>query len=95
VFHDSRSSAIVSQPYCTLLAVPNLPVTVVGIGADGWDGLSPGRASALSAAQVIIGGSRQLDLLPEAVTGKRVLLPSPLLPGLKSFSATTLTHRSW
>jgi len=83
VFHDSRSSAIVSQRYCTLLAVPNLPVTVVGIGADGWDGLSPSRAGALSAAQVIIGGSRQLDLLPEGVTGKRVLLPRPLLPGLE------------
>src|SRR6185312_1234004 len=83
VFHDSRSSAIVSQRYCTLLAVPNHPVTVVGIGADGWDGLSPSRAAALSAAQVIIGGPRQLDLLPEAVTGKRVPLPSPLLPGLE------------
>jgi len=55
VFHDSRSSAIVSQRYGTLLAVPNLPVTVVGIGADGWNGLSPSRAAALSVAQVIIG----------------------------------------
>ena len=83
MFHDSRSSAIVSQASCTLLAVPNLPLTVVGIGADGWDGLSPSRAAAVSTAQVIIGGSRQLDLLPEAVTGRRVPLPSPLLPGLE------------
>jgi precorrin-6B C5,15-methyltransferase / cobalt-precorrin-6B C5,C15-methyltransferase len=83
VFHDSRSPAIVSQAYCTLLAVPNPPVTVVGIGADGWDGLSSRGAAAVSAAQVIIGGRRQLDLLPDAVTGMRVPLPSPLLPGLK------------
>jgi precorrin-6B C5,15-methyltransferase / cobalt-precorrin-6B C5,C15-methyltransferase len=57
-------------------------VTVAGIGADGWPGLSPATQEALSQAAVIIGGPRQLALLPAAVPGKRVPLPSPLQPGL-------------
>jgi precorrin-6Y C5,15-methyltransferase (decarboxylating) len=57
-------------------------VTVAGIGADGWPGLSPATQEALSQAAVIIGGPRQLALLPAAVPGKRVPLPTPLQPGL-------------
>lgn len=57
-------------------------VTVVGIGADGWPGLSPLSASAIERAGVIAGAPRQLALLREGVTGRRVSLPSPLLPGL-------------
>ncbi|MFI6683152.1 precorrin-6y C5,15-methyltransferase (decarboxylating) subunit CbiE [Streptomyces sp. NPDC050485] len=69
---------------------PHLPtplpdVTVVGIGADGWAGLAPGARDALTGADVIIGGARQLDLLPEDCAGQRVAWPSPLraaVPGL-------------
>lgn len=57
-------------------------VTVAGIGADGWPGLSPLSASAIEQAGVIAGGPRQLALLPERVAGRRVPLPSPLVPGL-------------
>lgn len=57
-------------------------LTVVGIGADGWPGLSGTAAAALTAAQVIFGSSRQLALLPPAVEGDRVPWPSPLLPAL-------------
>ncbi|WP_338836096.1 precorrin-6y C5,15-methyltransferase (decarboxylating) subunit CbiE [Gordonia polyisoprenivorans] len=38
---------------------------VVGIGADGWDGLTPIAQSELTSARVIIGSARQLDLLPD------------------------------
>lgn len=69
-------------PYCTLLAVPNQPITVVGIGADGWNGLSPHAQAAVSAAQVLIGSPRQLALVPDATAGRRVPLPRPLLPAL-------------
>jgi precorrin-6Y C5,15-methyltransferase (decarboxylating) len=62
--------------------VQNVPISVVGIGADGWDGLAkPSRAS-LKAAEVILGGPRQLAMLPNSVPGKRIELPSPLLPEL-------------
>jgi precorrin-6Y C5,15-methyltransferase (decarboxylating) len=57
-------------------------VTVVGVGADGWPGLSPLSAAAIERAGAIAGGPRQLALLPERVGGRRVPLPSPLLPGL-------------
>lgn len=39
-------------------------VTVVGIGADGWDGLSLEARGAVRAAGLLVGGERQLDLLP-------------------------------
>jgi precorrin-6B C5,15-methyltransferase / cobalt-precorrin-6B C5,C15-methyltransferase len=62
-------------------------VTVVGIGADGWAGLPPGSKAALEQAEVLVGGPRQLALLPDAVAAKRVPLPSPLVPGLSELIA--------
>ncbi|MGS2588583.1 precorrin-6y C5,15-methyltransferase (decarboxylating) subunit CbiE [Streptomyces hebeiensis] len=41
-------------------------VTVVGIGADGWAGLTEEARAALRSAEVVIGGPRQLALLPTA-----------------------------
>ncbi len=57
-------------------------LTVVGIGADGWAGLGGTATAALASAEVILGGTRQLDLLPASVTGSRVPWPSPLLPAI-------------
>ncbi|TDD18059.1 precorrin-6y C5,15-methyltransferase (decarboxylating) subunit CbiE [Kribbella turkmenica] len=60
------------------------PVAVVGVGADGWDGLSPAARSVVSAAEVLMGSPRQLDLVPDC-GAERVAWPSPLsesLPGL-------------
>ncbi|MFI6484754.1 precorrin-6y C5,15-methyltransferase (decarboxylating) subunit CbiE [Nonomuraea sp. NPDC050663] len=56
-------------------------ITVVGIGADGWDGLLPGSRAAIDQAQVLVGSPRQLDLIPPGAA-ERVVLPSPLLPNL-------------
>jgi precorrin-6B C5,15-methyltransferase / cobalt-precorrin-6B C5,C15-methyltransferase len=67
-------------------------VTVAGIGADGWPGLSPLSKAALEQAEVIVGGPRQLALLPDAVPGRRVPLPSPLLPGLSALIAEHAGH---
>ncbi|MFG6194449.1 precorrin-6y C5,15-methyltransferase (decarboxylating) subunit CbiE [Nonomuraea sp. JJY05] len=58
-------------------------ITVVGVGADGWDGLSPDARRALEAAEVLMGGHRQLGLVP-APAVERVAWPSPLLPALPS-----------
>ncbi|MFD8969455.1 precorrin-6y C5,15-methyltransferase (decarboxylating) subunit CbiE [Streptomyces sp. NPDC059568] len=58
-------------------------VTVVGIGADGWAGLSGVGREALRAAEVVVGGARQLALLPEdECAGERVVWPSPLRPAV-------------
>ncbi len=65
--------------------MPAEVVTVVGIGADGWDGLSPAARSAVSAADVLMGSTRQLALVPAGVAAERIAWPSPLseaLPGL-------------
>ena len=67
--------------------VPVFPVTVVGTGADGWQGLSPLARDAIERAEVIVGGSRHLALLPASVKGRRVSLPSPLLPVLPGLIA--------
>jgi precorrin-6y C5,15-methyltransferase (decarboxylating) CbiE subunit/precorrin-6Y C5,15-methyltransferase (decarboxylating) CbiT subunit len=56
-------------------------ITVVGIGADGWDGLPAESRRALEAAEVLMGGRRHLDLVP-ASAAERVAWPSPLLPAL-------------
>ena len=67
-----------------------LPQTVIvtGIGADGWAGLSPGSRVAIEQAGVVVGGPRQLALLPDSVAGRRIPLPSPLLPGLPDLVAS-------
>ncbi|HEV7772278.1 MAG TPA: precorrin-6y C5,15-methyltransferase (decarboxylating) subunit CbiE [Conexibacter sp.] len=56
------------------------PLTVVGIGADGWAGLGERAREALRAARTIVGSQRQLDLLPDDLAARRRLLPSPLEP---------------
>ncbi|MFB7271415.1 precorrin-6y C5,15-methyltransferase (decarboxylating) subunit CbiE [Streptomyces sp. NPDC056244] len=69
-------------------------MTVVGIGADGWAGLSaPGRA-ALRAADVIVGGARQLELLPrDECAAERVVWPSPLRPAVPGVLAAHAGRR--
>jgi precorrin-6B C5,15-methyltransferase / cobalt-precorrin-6B C5,C15-methyltransferase len=57
-------------------------VTVTGIGADGWAGLSPPGRDAIERAAVIVGSPRQLALVPSIISARRIALPSPLLPGL-------------
>ncbi|GAB3950362.1 bifunctional cobalt-precorrin-7 (C(5))-methyltransferase/cobalt-precorrin-6B (C(15))-methyltransferase [Kribbella albertanoniae] len=59
-------------------------VEVVGIGADGWAGLSTAAQEVIAKADVLIGSARQLGLVPDG-TAERRAWPSPLseaLPGL-------------
>ncbi|HEY2696194.1 MAG TPA: precorrin-6y C5,15-methyltransferase (decarboxylating) subunit CbiE [Pseudonocardiaceae bacterium] len=56
--------------------------TVVGIGADGWSGLSAPAQQLVRAADVVFGSDRQLELLSPEITARRVQWPSPLLPAL-------------
>jgi precorrin-6Y C5,15-methyltransferase (decarboxylating) len=60
---------------------PSPPVVaLVGIGADGWSGLTTSATALIEAAGVVVGGQRQLDLLPETIAAERVPWPSPLRP---------------
>jgi precorrin-6B C5,15-methyltransferase / cobalt-precorrin-6B C5,C15-methyltransferase len=63
------------------------PLTVVGIGADGWAGLGERTRAALLAADEVIGSARQLALLPPDVAATRRELPSPLEPLLDELAA--------
>jgi precorrin-6Y C5,15-methyltransferase (decarboxylating) len=62
------------------------PLTVVGIGADGWAGLGEPAREALRAARVVVGSQRQLDLLPDDLPATQRLLPSPLEPLLNELA---------
>nr|WP_202447773.1 precorrin-6y C5,15-methyltransferase (decarboxylating) subunit CbiE [Streptomyces sp. SID5468] len=62
-------------------------MTVVGVGADGWAGLPPAAREALTRAEVVIGGARQLALLPPQCPGERVEWPSPLRPAVPGLLA--------
>lgn len=58
-------------------------IEVVGIGADGWDGLSESTRSIVVSADVVFGSRRQLQSLPIEADRLRPW-PTPLLPSLRS-----------
>ncbi|MGV6812083.1 MAG: precorrin-6y C5,15-methyltransferase (decarboxylating) subunit CbiE [Brevirhabdus sp.] len=51
-------------------------LSVIGIGEDGWDGISAPARAALEAADVVIGGGRHHGLAPK-LKGERIEWPSP------------------
>jgi precorrin-6Y C5,15-methyltransferase (decarboxylating) len=63
------------------------PVVVVGIGADGWEGLSPRARRTIEAADVLRGSARQLGLVPADVPAERLPWPSPMAPALAGLPA--------
>ena len=54
-------------------------IVVVGIGADGWSGLSEAARAAVLSADEVVGSRRQLDLLPSDAPPARPW-PSPIGP---------------
>lgn len=51
-------------------------LTIVGMGEDGWEGLTTSAQLAISSAEVVVGSTRLLALLPE-LTGERHEWPQP------------------
>ncbi|MDX3843569.1 precorrin-6y C5,15-methyltransferase (decarboxylating) subunit CbiE [Streptomyces europaeiscabiei] len=72
---------------------PPYAVTVVGLGADGWRGVPDASRAALRDAEVLIGGPRQLDLLPPECAGERIAWPSPLRPAVPALLAAHAGRR--
>ncbi|MBK1697590.1 bifunctional cobalt-precorrin-7 (C(5))-methyltransferase/cobalt-precorrin-6B (C(15))-methyltransferase [Rhodovibrio salinarum] len=63
-------------------------IEVVGIGEDGWDGLSPAARQLVEGADLLVGGDRHLELVPD--TGaERLAWPKPLAEAFE-----TLDRRS-
>ncbi|MDD7813291.1 precorrin-6y C5,15-methyltransferase (decarboxylating) subunit CbiE [Mycobacterium sp. CSUR Q5927] len=57
-------------------------LVVIGIGADGWAGVTKPAREAVLAADVVIGAPRHLAMLPESPGQQRHDWPSPLRAGL-------------
>lgn len=64
-------------------------VYVIGIAGDGWATLSADARTRIEAAPTVMGGQRQLDLLPDIPGQTRILLPRPLRVGLYNLLADT------
>ena len=56
-------------------------LTIVGLGEDGPDGLSPASRKALDDAEIVMGAARHLDLLPD-LTCETVTWPVPFAEGI-------------
>jgi precorrin-6Y C5,15-methyltransferase (decarboxylating) len=52
-------------------------LSVIGIGDDGLDGLSSTAIRLLETAEFIIGGQRQLEMIPNSKK-KKIVWPSPI-----------------
>ena len=57
---------------------PAASVTVIGVGADGWEGLTSLAQQEILAAAVVLGGQRHLDMLPPAAGQRRIAWQRPL-----------------
>ncbi|MFT3966386.1 MAG: precorrin-6y C5,15-methyltransferase (decarboxylating) subunit CbiE [Sphingobium sp.] len=64
-------------------------LTLIGLGEDGADGLSPAARGALDAAEVVAGADRHLSLLPAALRAEILRWPVPFEDGI----ARLLAHR--
>ena len=53
-------------------------LSIIGIGEDGIDGLSPVARRLISSAELVAGGKRHLDLAGNLITGRRLAWPSPI-----------------
>ncbi|MGB3884625.1 precorrin-6y C5,15-methyltransferase (decarboxylating) subunit CbiE [Gordonia sp. (in: high G+C Gram-positive bacteria)] len=61
------------------------PITVVGVGADGWSGMPAEQQKLVLDASVVIGGARHLSMLPDRPDQRRHVWPSPLREQLGAF----------
>jgi precorrin-6Y C5,15-methyltransferase (decarboxylating) len=57
-------------------------ITVVGIGADGWNGLPEAVRTIVEGAPVLLGGRRHLGMVPPVAGQRRERWPSPLRAGV-------------
>ena len=53
-------------------------LSIIGIGEDGVDGLSPHARRLVADARLVVGGARHLTLASRIIEGERLVWPSPL-----------------
>ena len=75
-------------------------ITVVGVGAEGWESLSPEARAAVLAADLLVGGERQLGLVAGRTRAERRSWPPDLttlvdeLPALEDEGRTIVVLAS-
>src|SRR5262249_42832617 len=70
-------------------AAPRRWLSIVGIGEDGVEGLTPVARGLISAAEIVFGGKRHLALAAPLIRGAARPWPSPFERGIEE----VLTHR--
>jgi precorrin-6Y C5,15-methyltransferase (decarboxylating) len=65
---------------------------IVGIGEDGWDGLGAAAKTAITSAEILVGGARHLALLSES-KAVRFVWPMPMLPAIDELLKTHRGNR--
>ncbi|WP_213807317.1 precorrin-6y C5,15-methyltransferase (decarboxylating) subunit CbiE [Granulicella sp. dw_53] len=68
-------------------------LSVVGIGEDGWEGLSADARLAVESAELLFGGTRHLAYVP-ACRGTKIPWPSPMAPAIQEILTQHRGQRS-
>lgn len=58
-------------------------LTIIGVGDDGWEGLSFRQQDIVKNARFIFGGNRHIAFLPKGLKGNLVSWPTPFSEGIK------------
>jgi len=66
---------------------PKRWLTILGIGEDGVEGLSPAARRLLQAAELVVGGTRHLALAAPLIAGRQMSWPSPMEGGIEAILA--------
>src|SRR5690349_15054824 len=62
-------------------------LSIIGIGEDGIDGLSPTARGLIESAELVVGGARHLDLAGALIRRQRLKWPSPLHQAFDAIAA--------
>ena len=67
-----------ASPITAHTAAPRRWLSIVGIGEDGVDGLSPVARRLVSDAELVLGGKRHLALADPLIKSQQISWPSPI-----------------
>lgn len=67
-------------------------LSIIGIGEDGVDGLSPVARQLIASAQLVIGGERHLKLAHDLIKGRRQAWPRPIEAAIPQIVAMRGAH---
>ena len=69
-------------------------LTIIGCGTEGYDALTNQAKAAIVNAKLLLGSTRQLDLIPEDKSPKaiREIWPSPMMPRIKEVAQQKLKN---